>query len=58
MSLLVEIIKFLMYSIFIVLIAKYILVRILRKLGEVLELKPKVIGNIAGRDRSHRTDDC
>lgn len=48
MNLLVEIIKFLIYSVFIVLIAKYILVRILRKLGELLELKSKIIGNIAG----------
>lgn len=48
MNLLIEIIKFLMYSIFIVLIAKYVLVKILRRLGELLELKPKVIGNIAG----------
>lgn len=48
MNLLVELIKFLVYSIFIVLIAKYVLVKILRKLGELLELKPKVIGNIAG----------
>lgn len=48
MNLLVEIIKFLIYSIMIVLIAKYILVKILRKIGELLELKPKVIGNIAG----------
>lgn len=48
MNLLVEIVKFLIYSIMIVLIAKYILVKILRKIGELLELKPKVIGNIAG----------
>ena len=48
MDLFIEIIKFFIYSIFIVLIAKYILVKILRKLGELLELKPKVIGNIAG----------
>lgn len=48
MNLLAEIVKFLIYSIIIVLIAKYILVKILRKLGELLELKPKVIGNIAG----------
>lgn len=48
MNLLVEIIKFLIYSIMIVLIAKYILVKILRKIGELLELKPKVVGNIAG----------
>ena len=43
-----EILKFLIYSMLIVLISKYILVRVLRKLGELLELKPKVIGNIAG----------
>lgn len=48
MYLLIEIIKFLIYSIVIVLISKYALVRILRKLGELLKLKPKVIGNIAG----------
>lgn len=48
MELLTEIIKFLMYSIIIVLVSKYMLVKILRKLGELLELKSKVIGNIAG----------
>lgn len=48
MYLLIEIIKFLIYSIVIVVISKYALVRILRKLGELLKLKPKVIGNIAG----------
>lgn len=48
MELLTEIIKFLMYSSIIVLVSKYMLVKILRKLGELLELKSKVIGNIAG----------
>lgn len=48
MNLLVEVIKFFIYSILIVLISKYMLVRILRKLGELLELKSKVVGNIAG----------
>lgn len=48
MNLLIEMIKFLIYSVIIVLIAKYVLVKILRKLGELLNLKPKVIGSIAG----------
>lgn len=48
MSLLIEIIKFLFYAMLIVLISKYVLVRILRKIGELLRLKPKTIGNIAG----------
>lgn len=48
MNLWIEIIKFLIYSISIVLVAKYILVKILRKLGELLKLKAKVVGNIAG----------
>ena len=48
MYLLIEIIKFLIYSIVIVVISKYALVRTLRKLGKLLKLKPKVIGNIAG----------
>ncbi len=44
----VEFIKFIVYSGFIVLISKYILVTTLRKLAESLDLKPKTIGNIAG----------
>lgn len=48
MELFIEILKFLFYSILIVLVSKYVLVKILRKLGEMLNLKPKVIGNIAG----------
>lgn len=45
---LVEIIKFIIYSIFIVLISKYILVTTLRKLAESLNLKAKTVGDIAG----------
>jgi len=48
MELLIQIIKFLIYSLLIVAISKYILVTVLRKLAESLELKPKTIGNIAG----------
>ena len=43
-----EIAKFILYSGLIVLIAKYILVIILRKLAENLNLKPKTVGDIAG----------
>ena len=43
-----EITKFFIYSIFIVIISKYILVKALRKLAENLNLKPRVIGDIAG----------
>lgn len=44
----VEIIKFLIYSILIVIIAKYLLVKLLRKLAESLNLSAKAVGNIAG----------
>ena len=44
----IEIIKFLIYSALIVLISKYILVKTLRNLGENLNLKPQIIGEIAG----------
>lgn len=44
----IEIIKFFVYSILIVLISKYILVKALRNLAENLKLKPRFIGNIAG----------
>ena len=44
----ITIIKFIIYSTLIVLISKYILVRILRKLSENLNLKPHTIGNITG----------
>lgn len=45
---LVEIIKFLIYSFLIVLISKYILVKLLRMLAESLNLSAKTVGNIAG----------
>lgn len=45
---LIEFIKFLIYSGVIVLISKYILVTTLRKLAETLNLKPKTVGDIAG----------
>lgn len=44
----IEIVKFILYSGMIVLVAKYILVIILRKLAENLNLKPKTVGDIAG----------
>lgn len=43
-----ELIKFLMYSILIVLISKYTLVRLLRSLALNLNLSSKAVGNIAG----------
>ena len=43
-----EIAKFILYSGLVVLIAKYILVIVLRKLAENLNLKPKTVGDIAG----------
>ena len=45
---LLEIIKFIIYSILIVVISKYILVTTLRKLAESLNLKAKTVGDIAG----------
>lgn len=48
MSLFFEIIKFIIYSGLIVLISKYVLVSVLRKLAESLNLKPRIVGNIAG----------
>lgn len=43
-----EIIKFVFFSLLIVLISKYILVKVLRDLGEALELEATSIGNISG----------
>ena len=40
--------KFIFYSVLIVIISKYILVKNLRKLAETLNLKAKTVGNIAG----------
>lgn len=45
---LIESLKFIIYSGIIVVISKYILVTTLRKLAETLNLKPKTVGNIAG----------
>ncbi len=44
----IEIVKFLIYSLLIVAISKYALVRLLRKLAEALNLSAKAVGNIAG----------
>ena len=46
--LLLEIIKFIIYSGLIVIISKYFLVRALRSLGEHLDFKAKTVGQIAG----------
>lgn len=43
-----EIVKFIIYSLLIVAISKYILVKVLRKLAESLNLKPHTVGNVAG----------
>lgn len=48
MELLLEITKFIVYSLGIVAISKYILVPVLRKLAESLNLKAKTVGNLAG----------
>lgn len=48
MSIGIEFLKFILLSLLIVAISKYILVTLLRKLAETLNLKPKTIGNIAG----------
>lgn len=44
----VEIIKFILYSFLIVIIAKYVLVKLLRRLAEALDLPAKTVGNITG----------
>ncbi len=48
MNLLFEFFKFIFFTLLIVLISKYLLVTVLRKLAESLNLKPKTVGNIAG----------
>lgn len=48
MELFFEIVKFMIYSSLIVLISKYILVKVLRRFAESLDLKPKTVGNISG----------
>lgn len=47
-KLFVEVVKFVLYAGLVVLIAKYILVKVLRKLAENLNLKPKTVGDMAG----------
>lgn len=44
----IEILKFIILSLLIVLISKYILVKLLRKLAEALNLSSKTVGNVAG----------
>ena len=44
----IEIIKFFVYAVTIVMISKFILVKALRGLAEKLNLKPRTIGNISG----------
>ncbi len=48
MSLLWEMILFVFYSFMIVVISKYILVPVLRRLAESINLKAKMVGNLAG----------
>lgn len=48
MNLLLEIFYFIIYSLLIVAVSKYILVTVLRRLAESLDLKAKTVGNIAG----------
>lgn len=48
MNLLLEIFYFIIYSLLIVFVSKYILVTVLRRLAESLDLKAKTVGNIAG----------
>lgn len=48
MDLLWEMILFIVYSLIIVIISKYILVPVLRKLAESINLKAKTVGNLAG----------
>lgn len=48
MGLLMQIVKFIIFSMIIVLISKLILVKLLRKIAEILDLSPKAVGNVAG----------
>ncbi len=48
MKLLWLFIKFILLTLAIVLISKYVLVKLLRKLAETLNLKPKYVGEITG----------
>lgn len=44
----VEIMKFVLFAVLIVVISKYILVKLLRKLAEALNLSAKTVGNVTG----------
>lgn len=48
MGFLIEIIKFIIFSLIIVIVSKQILVKLLRKIAEILNLSPKAVGNVAG----------
>lgn len=48
MELFLEIVKFIIYSSIIVLVSKLVLVKLLRKIAEILDLSPKAVGNVAG----------
>lgn len=48
MNLIFEFLKFIFYSAIIVIVSKYLLVPVLRKLAESLNLSPKTVGNVAG----------
>lgn len=48
MGFIIEIIKFVIFSLIIVVVSKQILVKLLRKLAEILDLTPKAVGNVAG----------
>lgn len=43
MGFIVEIFKFIFYSLVIVCISKYVLVKLLRKIAEVMDLSPKAV---------------
>ena len=48
MKLLFEVVQFIFYSLCIVAVSKYILVPVLRKFAESINLKAKTVGNLAG----------
>ena len=48
MGFIIEIIKFIIFSLIIVIVSKQILVKLLRKLAEILDLTPRAVGNVAG----------
>jgi len=59
MGLIIEIIKFIVFSLIIVYVSKHILVKLLRKLAEILDLSPKTVRKCFGsRNFYARTFDC